>query len=129
MSFLDIKDPAKRATRVKEYVTAMKTVKQRDMVNREIKLAIGEELQTLFYPIVNATKQAAEETWKELAPMKKTLTDIDGAPTAQRATDAKPSLSKNADTTFAVYQKQDGKLGMGIKIVQLDVNGKDFIGR
>ena len=27
-----------------------------------------------------------------------------GALTAQRATDAKPSLSKNADTTFGVYK-------------------------
>ena len=79
MSFRGIKDPAKRATLVKEYVTAVKTVKQRDMVNREMKLA----LQTLFHPIVNATKQAAKETRKELAPMKKTLTDIDGASTAQ----------------------------------------------
>ena len=58
------------------------------MVNQEMKLAIGDELQTLFHPIVNATKQVAEETRKELAPMKKMLTDIDGALTAQRATDA-----------------------------------------
>ena len=36
-----------------------------------MKLAIGDELQTLFHPIVNATKQVAEETRKELAPMKK----------------------------------------------------------
>ena len=60
MSFLDIKDPAERAI----LVTAMKTVKQRNMVNREMKLAIGDGLQTLFHPIVNATKQAAEETKK-----------------------------------------------------------------
>ena len=71
MSFLDIKDPAERATLVKEYVTAMETVKQRNMMKREMKLAIGDELQTLFHPIVNATKQAAEETRKELEPMKK----------------------------------------------------------
>ena len=58
MSFRDIKDSADL---VKEYVTAMKTVKQRNMVNREMKLAIGDELQTLFHPTVNATKQAAEE--------------------------------------------------------------------
>ena len=61
MSSLDIKDPAERATLVKEYVTAMKTVKQRNMANRD-----GDELQTPFHPIVNATKQAAEETRKEL---------------------------------------------------------------
>ena len=79
MSFLDIKDPAERATLVKEYVTAMKTFKQRNVAKRDLKLAIGDELQTLFHPIVNATKQAAEETRKELEPMKKTLADIDGA--------------------------------------------------
>ena len=71
MSFLNIKDPAERATLAKEYVTAMKTVKQRNMPHRELKLAIGDELQTLFHLIVNATKQAGEKTWKELEPMKK----------------------------------------------------------
>ena len=85
-----MKDPAERAILVKEYVTAMKTVKQRNMVNREMKLAIGDELQTLFHPIVNAAKQAAEETRKELIPMKKTLTDIDGPLPAQRAIDSRP---------------------------------------
>ena len=65
MSFLDIKDPSKRATLVKEHFTAMKTVNQRNMVNREMKLATGDELQTPFHPIVNATKQAVEETRKE----------------------------------------------------------------
>ena len=74
-------------------------------------------------PIVNATKQAAEEIRKELAAMKKTLTDIDGALAAQRV-DARPPPSKNADTTFGLYQKQDGQLGMGNKVVRLDVNGK-----
>ena len=73
ISFLDIKDPAERTTLVKEYVTVMNTVKQRNMVNREMKLAIGDELQTLFHPIINAIKQTTEETRKELAPMKKTI--------------------------------------------------------
>ena len=39
------------------------------MVNREMKLAIGDELQTLFHPTVNAAKQVAEETRIELEPM------------------------------------------------------------
>ena len=94
MSFPDIKDPAERATLVKDYVTAMKTAIQRNMANRVLKLAIGDELQTIFHPIVNATKQAAEETRKELQPMKKTLTDIDGALAVQRATDDRPPLEK-----------------------------------
>ena len=79
MSFLDIKDPAERATLVKEYVTPMKTVKQRNMVNREMKLAIGDELQTLFHQIGNATKEAAEETRKELAPINGYRWSFDGS--------------------------------------------------
>ena len=126
MSFLDIKDPSKRATLVKEYVTAIKTVKQRNMVNREMKLAIGDEQQTLFHPIVNATRQAAEETRKELAPMKKTLMDIDGALVAQGATDApsRPQPNKNPEFPFGIYRKRDGQLGMGSKVVRIDVNRK-----
>ena len=94
----------------------MKTVKQRNIVNREMKLAIGGELQILSHPIVNATKQAAEETWKELAPMKKTLTDIDGALTSQ-CVDTGPPPSKTADTTFGFYKK-DGRLWMGNKAMR-----------
>ena len=108
MLFLDIKDPAKRATLIKEYVTAMKTVKQRNMVYQEMKLAklaIGDELQTLFHPIFNETKQAAEGNRKELAPLKKTLTYIDGALAAQHV-DARPSASNTVDTTFWFLQER-----------------------
>ena len=88
------KDQVKRATLIKEHATAMKTVKQCNMENCEMKLAIVDELQTPFHPIVNATKQAAEETRKELAPIKESLTDIDGALLAQRAVLNKPALQK-----------------------------------
>ena len=103
----------------------MKTVKQRNIVDREMKLAIGNELQTLFYPIVSATKQAAEETMKERAPMKKTLTDIDGALAAQREHVSKPppSLSKAVDHTYGFY-KTDGRLWMGSIAVRLDPERK-----
>ena len=85
------------------------------MMNREMKLAIGDALQTLFHPIVNATKQAAEETRKELTPMKKTFPDIKEA--LNRAT-----VSKNIDTTFGIFEREDGQLGMGSKVVRLDKN-------
>ena len=93
MSLLDIKDPAERATLVKEYVTAMKTDKQHNMMNREMKLALGADRKIVFKPIVNATKQAAEETRKELAPVKKTLTYIGGAVNRDAET-PKPSGSR-----------------------------------
>ena len=90
MLFLYIKDPAKRTALVDECVKAMKTVLRRNMVNREMKLAIGEELQILFHPIASATMQAAEKTTEELAPVKKVLEDIDGTFKAQQRTIARP---------------------------------------
>ena len=69
MLVLDIKDPAKRTALVDKYVKVMKTVRRRNMVNREMKPAIGEELQTLFHPIVSAIKQAAEKTAEALTPV------------------------------------------------------------
>ena len=119
MSFFDIKDPTIRAPLVNEYVTAMKTVKQRNMTNREMKLAIGDELQTLFHSIVNATKQVAEETRKELAPMKEALTDIDGALVAQRVEEpSETPLNKNTYTIFGIHRRQDGQLGIANKVVE-----------
>ena len=52
MSFLDIKNPARRNELVKECVDAMQTVRKRNMHTREEKLAIEEELDTLFKPVV-----------------------------------------------------------------------------
>ena len=131
MSFLEIKDPAERANLVKEYVTAMKTVKQRNMMKQEMNLAIGDELQTLFHPIVNATKQAAEETRKELETMKNELSDIDEALKASMYGTLKPVASqqpgKNLDTTFGIYRRKDGQLQMGNKIVEIDEHDKFLI--
>ena len=117
MSFLDIKDIAERATLVKEYVTAMKTVKQRNMMKRKLKLAIGDELQTLFHPIVNATKQAAERTRTN----EETLADIDGA--LNRPVTGPGPRVKNVDTTFGIFRRKDGQLQMGSEIVKISENG------
>ena len=78
------------------------------MQNREIKLVIGDELQTLFHPIVNATREAAEDTRKEFAPMKKALTDIDGALTERAEAPSKPPLIKPGyNATFGLCKRQD----------------------
>ena len=109
----------------------MKTVKQRNMMKREMKLAIGDELQTLFHPIVNATKKAAEETRKELEAMKNKLSDIDEALKASMYGTLKPVASqqpgKNLDTTFGIYRRKDGQLQMGNKIVEIDEHDKFLI--
>ena len=102
MSFPDIKDPAGIATLIEEYVTAMKTVKQPIMMNREMKLAIADELQTPSNSIQLSMRlnKRLKRLGKELTPMRKTLTDFDGALAAQRATFARPRSDKNVDNTF-----------------------------
>ena len=59
--------------------------------------------------------------------MKKTLTGIDGALTAQRATNARPRPDKNTDTTFGLFQRQDGHLGTGNKVMRFGANGKALL--
>ena len=68
MSFLVIKDPAERVTLVEQYVTAMKTFKQCNMTNRELKLAIGDELQTRHY-----SSQDHYNSWRYAAKPYETL--------------------------------------------------------
>ena len=53
--------------------------------------------------------------------MSKTLTDIDGSLTAQRV-DVKPHPSKNVDTAFGIYMRQDGKLAMRNEVVHINRN-------
>ena len=60
------------------------------------------------------------------SPMKKTLTDIDGAQRLHVL--LMIYQDKNTDTTFGLFQKQDGQLGMGNKVVLLGANGKALIG-
>ena len=54
------------------------------------------------HPIDNATKQAAEETRKELAPMKKILTEIDGALVIPGERVAEEEESEDTDDTDSV---------------------------
>ena len=64
MSFLEIKYPTKRTALVDEYVKAIETVRRRNMVNREMKLAIGEELQTIFHPLSVRLSRLLKRRWK-----------------------------------------------------------------
>ena len=92
------------------------------MVNCEMKLAIGEELQTLFHPILSATKQAAEKIAEELVPVKKALEDIDGALKAQQQHTIPPPSPPQKDFTFGIHAPGDGRCAMGNSIVHIEGN-------
>ena len=70
---MSFKNPARRNELVKEYVDAMQTARKRNMHTREEKLAIGEELDTLFKPVVQATERAASENKKEMEELRGAL--------------------------------------------------------
>ena len=73
------------------------------MQTREMKLAIGEELQTLFEPIANVTEKAAEENKKELESLRLAIARKPAGP-----------RTKNVDRTFGPWRGEDGQLKMGI---------------
>ena len=55
--------------------------------------------------------------------MKKALTGIDGALTAQRVeTSSKTPLNRITDATFGIHRRQNGQLGIGIKVLRIDAN-------
>ena len=108
MSFPDIKNPARRDELVKEYVDAMQTVRKRNMHTREEKLAIGEELNTLFKPVVKATEKAASENRKEMEELRGALNPIDFAATRRKV------RTKNDDKTFGPNRTETGKLRLGV---------------
>ena len=107
MSFLDIK---KKGRVEKEYVDAMQTVRKRNMHTCEEKLAIGEELNTLFKPVVQATEKAASENKKEMEELRGTLNPIDFAATRRKV--------KNDDKTFGPYRTKTGKLHLGVSEIK-----------
>ena len=74
---------------------------------REMKLAIGDDMKILFKPIVDATKETAEEVREELAPMKGTLIDIALNRAAGAPKQPGPRV-KNVNNTFGIYRIKDG---------------------
>ena len=111
MSFLDIKNPARRNELVKEYVDAMQTVRKRNMHTREEKLAIGEELDSLFKPVVQATEKAASENKKEMEELRGALNPVVSRPIR---------WIKHDDKTFRPYWTETGKLHLGVSDIKQD---------
>ena len=109
MSFLDIKNPARKNELVQEYVNAMQTVRKQNMHTREKKLAIGEELDTLLKPVVQATEKAASENKKEMEELRGALNPVVSRPSRRVMHD---------DKTFGPYRTETGKLRLGVSDIK-----------
>ena len=99
---------------VKEYVDAMQTVRKRNMHTREEKLAIGEELDTLFKPVIQATEKAASENKKEMEELRGALNPVDFAATRP----SRRVRTTNDDKTFGPYWTDTGKLRLGVSDIK-----------
>ena len=100
---------------VKGYVDAMHTVRKRNMHTREEKLAIGEELNTRFKPVVQATEKAASKNKKEMEELRGALNPIDFAATRRKV--------KNIDKTFGPYWTETDKQRLGVSEIEQEREG------
>ena len=81
------------------------------MHTSEEKLAIGEELNTLFKPVVQATEKTASENKKEMEELRGALEkNADFAVTRPKKAGVR---TRNDDKTFGPYRTKTGELHLG----------------
>ena len=140
MSFLKIKDPAKRDAIVKEYLDLKKNIRGNLLSERTGEMEMQSNLSKFFRPITETQKATAKEITEELKPIKEGIESLPKAitfpayptidipkedilqlgPTAVNA--LKRFLTKEgADKTFGIYDK-NGKFYIGNKEVDIKDN-------
>ena len=145
MSFLDIKNPAKRDAVVADYLTTVKNIKQRNLNERTKDLGRQRELVELFEPVIKSTEKSTEAITKEIAPLqeeirtlkvkqededvakqeKKTASMLAGLDSVQRF---HYLLDKGQlDSYFAIQRTDDGRYIMGDKMIEVDKKSNIYV--
>ena len=140
MSFLKIKDPAKRDAIVKEYLDLKKNIRTNLLSERTGEMEMQTDLSKFFKPITEAQKATAKEITEGLIPIKEGIESLPHTiefpafpsielpkedilrlgPTA--VSSLKRFLTKEgADKTYGIYDK-DGKFYIGNKEVGIEDN-------
>ena len=138
MSFIDIKDPAKRDQIVADYVATIRRVQQRNEDEKSAGLAKQAELERTFNPVVKATQETTRAITEHLNPihdeLKVVAEKLDQAKTAvprrkriwddetgSTAIDYYLNHEKNLDRYYGI-KEEDGNLVLGNKQVLVDEN-------
>ena len=134
MSFLKIKDPAKRDATVKEFLELKKNIRSNLLSEKVGEMEIEKDLSKLFKPITETQKEADREITEELKPIKEGIEAIsfsefpafpsikmDEENILQLGPIANEYLrmfttKDKADKTFGIYDK-NGKFYIGDKLV------------
>ena len=76
MSFLKIKDPAKRDAIVKEYLDLKKNIRSNLLSERTGEMEMQSDLSNFFKPITETQKATAKEITEELKPIKEGIENL-----------------------------------------------------
>ena len=145
MSFLKIRDPAKRNQMVEEYLNLKKNIRDNMLSERTGEQQLQTDLSKIFKPITETQKAAAREITEELKPIKEGIESLPQAITfpaypsieasKEEETFTPPyfigdiaesylrkfATKKEADKTFGIHTK-DKKFYIGDKLIVIKDN-------
>ena len=73
MSFMNIKNPEKRAAVIEEYLATAKRLQWRNLEERSDLMDRRRDLEESFKPVVVSNKKMAQDVIKDLIPIKEEL--------------------------------------------------------
>ena len=124
MSFYRIKDARKRDAMVKDYVSTMRRLHDREMNERLGELSYQREQQRQYKPLIDKH----EELIQHLKADKTEAPIVKKEEQSPLTTDIKHKIlarDPDVDTTFGVHYSQDGSARIGSKIVT--IQGDDIV--
>ena len=141
MSFLNIADPKKRDIIVKDYLTLVKELQQKNLNEKAGELARVENLKKVFEPVVQSTEKSTTAITKELTPLREEMRNLNQNLVAEQrligikrkhdVISAPPPQNflqyylnrrdkKILDKYFGIQYTHDGRYMMGDKEVRID---------
>ena len=73
MSFMNIKDPEERDTKIADYLATVKRLQKRNLEERSDLIDHRRDLEETYEPIVASNKMMAQDVIKDLIPIKEEL--------------------------------------------------------
>ena len=122
MAFIDIKNPKERDKIVQDYIETVRDVKQKSEDDKAKGLQRQIQIEKVFTPVVQATKESTEKITEEIKKNRAVKEGDKGywkSDFSKSAIDYYLNLKTNKDPYYGI-QKRDGGYVMGDKDVVID---------
>lgn len=126
MSFYRITDPKKRDDMVKDYVSTMKRLRQRDLQDRLGEFNYQQEQERQYKPIIESNAQTVKQIKKVKASDKQLKEEPKEEPKEEESVTLFDELKSkilskdpDVDSSYGIVFKEDGKTFMGSKPVTI----------